>query len=85
MNDKLTTLRWILAGVSCIGLLSSSAGVQGQTGKDWAGTVAALHKPAAAPAAEDGKLRIICFGRTRTTTNSAPAAWPRCGPPAAIT
>ena len=62
MNDRLTTLRWILAGVVCTSLLSFSAGVQGQTTKDWTGTVAGLHKPAAAPDPEDGKLRIICFG-----------------------
>jgi LmbE family N-acetylglucosaminyl deacetylase len=62
MNERFTTLRWILAGVVCTSLLSSSAGAQGQTGKDWAGMVAGLHKPAPAADPDDGKLRIICFG-----------------------
>jgi len=62
MNDKLTTLRWILAGVLFTGLLSLSAGVQGQTDKESAGAAAGLRKPAPAPDPEDGKLRIICFG-----------------------
>jgi LmbE family N-acetylglucosaminyl deacetylase len=61
MNDKFAALRWILASVLCTGLLSFSAGVQGQTDKESAGA-AALRKPAPAPNPEDGKLRIICFG-----------------------
>jgi hypothetical protein len=61
MNDKLTTLRWILAGVVCAGLLAFSAGVQGQTDKESAAT-AGLRKPAPAPDPKDGKVRIICFG-----------------------
>jgi LmbE family N-acetylglucosaminyl deacetylase len=68
MTSTLLKLRWYFAGMvsACLGLAvlyNSPLFSQNQPAPSAApGTPTALHRPTAAPATNDGKLRIIAFG-----------------------